>query len=129
MRWGSRRRRQRLAGDLRTYDDTIFGAAGRGDIQALENIKIYRGIQNFPPTLYMAAFAGFRPTVIDWLARNGVDFWCLTNARQYWGYLGNELLDALCARENKYLFILGAEKTSGLRKLPEDVVRYLLEYI
>ena len=106
MRWGRRRRGNAFIwGQPRIYTDSVYGAAGRGDLNALEHIKYYRGISAFHCTLYIAAFASFRKNVVDWLVLNGVDFWCLRYGRRHWTIIGNEFLEALCARENKYYFI------------------------
>ena len=140
MRWGKRRRGVSL-NNTRTYHDTVMGAAGRGDIEAMKNIKRLHGVESFPLDVYKAALLSCRYELVDWLVKNGVDFWPLLNQKLIYStsnfvhpypLLNPRIvmgLRYLARRETKYYFVMVSQRDSKLRRLPEEVVRYLLDWV
>ena len=140
MRWGKRRRGVSL-NNTRTYHDTVMGAAGRGDIEAIKNIKKLHGIESFPLDIYKAALLAGRYELVNWLVVNGVDFWPLLNQKLIYStknfvypypLLNPRIvvgLRQLVRRETKYFFVMVSQSDTELRKLPEEVVRYLLDWV
>jgi len=118
-----------------------MGAAGRGDIEAMNNIKKLHGIESFPLDIYKAALLAGRYELVNWLVVNGVDFWPLLNQKLIYStknfvypypLLNPRIvvgLRQLVRRETKYFFVMVSQSDTELRKLPEEVVRYLLDWV
>jgi len=118
-----------------------MGAAGRGDIEAMKNIKRLHGVESFPLDVYKAALLSCRYELVDWLVRNGVDFWPLLNQKLIYStsnfvypypLLNPRIvmgLRHLARRETKYYFVMVSQRDPKLRRIPEEVVRYIMDWV